>query len=269
MLNQQRRYTPGKPGYLAGNIFNLLRYLKTDLHGCNFSSLSVWQADGRGINLRHCNFAFADLTQSKFTEDFGETLLLAISPNKEQLAACDTNGQIRLWNLKDKRQQQTIRGHTAWTQMVVYSRDGQTLASCSSDRTIRLWNLHSGSCIGVIKSHQGRVRAIAFTPDGKTLASAGDDLVIKLWDVNTQTVIQTLKGHTDNIHSIVITPDAHIISSGDDGSIRGVAYLRDDFKFFYRLKNISSPAPLCEAVSFRAAPPSSSHKNATPDLLLD
>ena len=64
----------------------------------------------------------------------------------------------------------------------------------------------------------------------------------------------------------------------------GVAYLRDDFKFFYRLKNISSPAPLCEAVSFRAAPPaplceavsfraapsappSSSHKNATPKIL--
>ena len=219
LLARQRRHTPRKPGYLAGNIFNLLRYLKTDLQDFNFSNLSVWQADGRNINLRHCNFAFADLTQSKFTEDFGETLSLAISPDKEQLAACDTNGQIRLWNLKDKRQQQTLRGHSAWIQMVAYSPDGQTLASCSSDRTIRLWNPNSGSCIGVLKSHQGRVRAIAFTPDGH-LASAGDDRLIKLWDINTQTLIQTLIGHTDNIYSIVVSPNVDIISSGNDGSIR-------------------------------------------------
>ena len=220
LLARQRKYTPRQPGYLAGNIFNLLRYLETDLHRWNFSSLSVWQADGRGINLRHCNFAFSDLTHSKFTEDFGETLFLAVSSDKEQLAACDTNGQIRLWNLKNRRQQQTLRGHSAWTQMVLYSPDGQILASCSSDRTIRLWDLTSGSCIGVLKSHQGRVRAIAFTPDGQILASAGDDLVIKLWDIDTQTVIQTLEGHTDNIRSIVISPDEHLISSGDDGSIR-------------------------------------------------
>ena len=219
LLDRQRRHTPQKPGYLAGNIFNFLRYLEVDLARWNFSNLSVWQADARGVNLRHCNFAFANLTQSKFTEDFGETLSLAISPDKKQLAACDTNGQIRLWNLRDKRQQQTLRGHTAWTQMVVYSPDGQTLASCSSDRTVRLWNLNSGRCIGILKSHRGRVRAIAFTSDGH-LASAGDDLAIKLWDVNTQTVIQTFEGHTDNIRSIIITANAHIISSGDDGSIR-------------------------------------------------
>ena len=221
LLNKQRKHTPRKPGYLAGNIFNLLRYLKTDLCRWNFSNLSVWQADGRGIDLRQCNFAFADLTQSRFTEDFGETLSLAISPDRKQLAACDTNGQIRLWGLQDNRQQLTLGGHSAWTQQVIYSPDGQTLASCSSDRTIRLWNLNSGSCIGVLKSHQGRVRAIAFTPDGQTLASGGDDWVIKLWDVNTQTVRLTLRGHTDNIRSIIISPDGQtLISSGDDGSIR-------------------------------------------------
>lgn len=221
LLNRQRKHTPRKSGYLAGNIFNLLCYLKTDLHRWNFSNLSVWQADGRGINLKQCNFAFADLTQSRFTEDFGETLSLAISPDKKQLAACDTNGQIRLWNLQDNRQQLTLRGHSAWTQMVAYSPDGQTLASCSSDSTVRLWNLDLGNCIGVLKSHQGRVRAIAFTPDGQTLASAGDDWVIKLWEVNTQTVKLTLRGHTDNIRSIIISPDGQtVVSSGDDGSIR-------------------------------------------------
>lgn len=219
LLNRQRQHTPRKPGYLAGNIFNLLRYLKTDLHHWNFFSLSVWQADGRGINLRHCNFAFADLTQSKFTEDFGETLSLAISSDKKQLAACDTNGQIRLWSLKDKRQQLTLRGHSAWIHQVIYSPDGQTLASCSSDRTVRLWDLESGNCISVLKSHQGRVRAIAFTPDGKTLASGGDDWVIKLWDVDRQ-IKQTLEGHTNNIRSIIATSDGDLVSSSDDGSIR-------------------------------------------------
>lgn len=219
LLDRQRQQTPRKPGYLAGNVFNLLRYIEAHLDRWDFSNLSVWQADGRGINLRRGNFAFADLTQSRFTEDFGETLSLAISPDREQLAACDTNGQIRLWQIKDKRQQLTLQGHSAWAQQVVYSPDGRTLASCSSDRTIRLWDLSSGSCMGVLRSHQARVRAIAFTPNGQ-IASAGDDWAIKLWDLNTQTVRQTLKGHTNNIRSIVISPDGQIISSGDDGSIR-------------------------------------------------
>ncbi len=221
LLSKQRRKTPRKPGYLAGNIFNLLRYLHVDFRRWNFSHLSVWQADGRGLNLRQCNFSFADLSQSRFTEDFGDTLSLVISPDGAQLAACDTNGQIRLWELKSKRQQLTLRGHSAWTQMVAYSPDGQTLASCSSDRTIRLWNLASGKCIGVLKSHQGRVRAIAFTPDGQTLASGGDDITIQLWDVKTQIVKLTLVGHTKDVRSIVITPDSKtLISSGGDGSIR-------------------------------------------------
>ena len=245
LLNRQRRHTPRKSGYLAGNIFNLLRYLEADLDGWNFSSLSVWQADGRGMNLTNCNFAFADLSQSRFSEDFGETLSLAISPDREQLAACDTNGQIRLWSLRDKRQQQTLKGHSAWTHMVAYSPipptphssasrafrspqpplqrgakgKGGILASCSSDRTVRLWDLTSGDCVGIL-NHQGRVRAIAFTPDGQFLASGGDDPIIKLWDVNTKTVRQTLKGHTDKIRSIIINPDGRLISSSDDGSIR-------------------------------------------------
>ena len=219
LLNRQRQHTPRKSGYLAGNIFNLLCYLETDLDRWNFSNLSVWQADGRGMNLTNCNFAFADLSQSRFTEDFGETLSLAISPDKKRLAAGDTNGQIRLWSLSDRRQQQTLRGHCAWTQMVAYSRDGRALASCSSDRTIRLWDLASGSCNGILKSDGGRVRAIAFTPDGH-LASGGDDPIIKLWHLDTKTVRQTLVGHTDKIRSIIINLDGGLISSSDDGSIR-------------------------------------------------
>lgn len=32
-----------EPGYTGGNIFNLLSHLKTDLNGCDFSYLTVWQ----------------------------------------------------------------------------------------------------------------------------------------------------------------------------------------------------------------------------------
>ncbi|AGY56986.1 hypothetical protein GKIL_0740 [Gloeobacter kilaueensis JS1] len=44
MLEQQQRQAP-QPDYLAGNLLNLLVHLQSNLRGCNFSELTVWQAD--------------------------------------------------------------------------------------------------------------------------------------------------------------------------------------------------------------------------------
>jgi hypothetical protein len=45
-LLEQQQQVP-QPDYMAGNLLNLLVHLQSNLHGCDFSGLAVWQADLR------------------------------------------------------------------------------------------------------------------------------------------------------------------------------------------------------------------------------
>ncbi|MEG5082338.1 NB-ARC domain-containing protein [Microcoleus sp. AT8-B4] len=55
------------PGYGAGNIFNLLCQLQLDLTGADFSDITIWQADMRGVNLYQVNFSGSNLAKSVFS----------------------------------------------------------------------------------------------------------------------------------------------------------------------------------------------------------
>jgi hypothetical protein len=53
ILKWRRETSPLEPGYIGGNALNLLKQLQTDLSRKDFSYLTVWQADLRGINLHN------------------------------------------------------------------------------------------------------------------------------------------------------------------------------------------------------------------------
>jgi uncharacterized protein YjbI with pentapeptide repeats len=47
----ERQQQAPQSNYLAGNLLNLLVHLQTDLRGCDFSELTLWQADLRQVNM--------------------------------------------------------------------------------------------------------------------------------------------------------------------------------------------------------------------------
>ena len=70
LLASLRERTPRLPGYAGGNLLNLLLQLGVDLHGYDFSHLSVWQADLRGVVDAAINFSHADLSHSRLYRRF-------------------------------------------------------------------------------------------------------------------------------------------------------------------------------------------------------
>jgi uncharacterized protein YjbI with pentapeptide repeats len=60
----ERQQQAPQSNYLAGNLLNLLVHLQTDLCGCDFSELALWQADLRQVNLVGVNFRNTDLAKS-------------------------------------------------------------------------------------------------------------------------------------------------------------------------------------------------------------
>jgi WD40 repeat protein len=216
ILLKLRKEHSAVPGYGAGNILNLLCQLKIDLTGYDFSNLTVWQAYLRDTNLHHVNFAHADLENSAFIESFGNVFSIAFSPDGKSLAIGDTNGEIRLWQVKNAKQMLSLKGHESWVWSVSFSPDGQTLASSSQDCTIKLWDIRTGQCLITLQGGDSIVRSVELSPDGQVLASGHGDATVRLWDVLTGTCLRTLQGHDRSVWSVSFNPDGRTLASGSD-----------------------------------------------------
>ncbi|MDF5715255.1 MAG: NB-ARC domain-containing protein [Rhizonema sp. NSF051] len=213
-LAKLREKSPLERSYTAGNIFNLLCHLETDLTGYDFSYLSVWQADMRCLNLYDVNFAHADLAKSVFAETFGGILSVAFSPDGKFLVTGDMNGEIRLYQVADWKQLFTYKGHADWVTSIAFSPDSRILASGSDDQTIKLWNVTTGECLRILCGHEKGIWSIAFNSNGQVLASGSDDKTIKIWDVSDGKCLKTLQGHNNFVRAVIFSPDNQILFSG-------------------------------------------------------
>jgi WD40 repeat protein len=214
ILTMLRETSPLEPGYVGGNIINLLNRLGVDLTGYNFAELTIWQADLRNACLHEVNFQNADLAKSVFAETFGGIMSVAFSPDGKILAIGDTSGTIRLYRVTDFQQLLTCQGHTSWVVSLAFSPDGTTLASGSSDCTVRLWNASTGQSLHILREHAHEVWSVSFSRDGQTLASGSDDCTARLWRVATGKCIRVFSGHTNQILSVVFSRDGRTLISG-------------------------------------------------------
>ena len=216
-LLEQQRY---KPGYVAGNLINLLVQLQVDLCAWDFSQLVVAEADLRQVNLAGVNFQNADLATSIFSETLGIAMSIDISPDRQMVAVGDSSCMVHLWNITTHQLLATFEGHTSWVWSVAFSPDGNTLASSSNDASVRLWDVPSGQCLQVLTEHTGCVWSVSFSPDGERLASGSDDRTVRVWNLQGD-CLHVLEGHTQNVYSVHFSPDNQTLASGShDASIR-------------------------------------------------
>ncbi|MCC3591906.1 eIF2A-related protein [Microcoleus sp. PH2017_28_MFU_U_A] len=180
-----QQQSPKAPGYLGGNILNILCELETDLTNYDFSDLTISQAYLHGIQLHQVNFANSDLSKSFFSEPLGSILSVAFSHDGQLWATGDADKNIYIWRA-DGQLITTCVDHTNWVRSVAFHPQKQILASGSDDRTVRLWDINTGQCLATLQGHTDRVWSVAFSHDGKILASASDnaDRTVRLWDVD-------------------------------------------------------------------------------------
>lgn len=221
LLSTLRQKFPHQPGYAAGNILNLLIYLGSEVKDFDFSSLSVWQADLRGVNVHDINFVHADLAKSVFTETFGSIWAVAYSPNGKFFATGSSTSEIRLWETPDGKPLLTFKSSQRWVRAVCFSPDGSILASGGVDGTVKLWDVGTGQCLKTLQGHTRDISSVAFSPDGRTLASSSREETVRLWDISTGQCLKTLQGHTNTVWSVIFSPDGTIlISGGHDQTVK-------------------------------------------------
>lgn len=221
LLAAQRQGDIQHPGYLAGNILNLLSYAGYSLRGFDFSHVTVRQAYLLNVPLPDVNFAHAHFVATVFTSTFGNVYAIACSPQKNLLAVGTSTGDIWLYHVLRGTFLLTCQGHSDGVWSVAFSPDGRTLASGSDDQTVRLWDCDTGRCLHILRDHANRVRAVAFSPDGKLLATGSDDATIRLWEAESGRCLKTLQGHADRVWCVAFAPDGKLLATGStDQTVR-------------------------------------------------
>jgi transcriptional regulator with XRE-family HTH domain len=147
LLATQRRGDIQHPGYLAGNILNLLSYAGCSLRGFDFSHLTVRQAYLLNVPLHDVNFAHAQFVATVFTSTVGNILSNAYKPQNNLLAVGTSTGDVRLYHALRETFLLTCHGHTDGVWSVAFSPDGHLLASCNDGGTIKLWNAQANDCL--------------------------------------------------------------------------------------------------------------------------
>ena len=148
---------------------------------------------------------------------------LAWSPDGQTLAIGTgfIDGDIQLWDITNKKQIRTLKGHNDLVFSIAWSPDGQLFASGSNDATVRLWNMKSKHPILTLTGHSQAVLCVAWSPDGQILASASSDRTIQLWSPDTGRQVATLEGHTGSVTCISFSADGHLLASkSHDGTFQ-------------------------------------------------
>ncbi|PSB15463.1 hypothetical protein C7B76_13695 [filamentous cyanobacterium CCP2] len=221
IISRWQHHSPLKPGYVTGNVLNLLWQMGSDIHDRDFSRLVIRQAYLQDMTLHGVNFGEADLSQSVFAETLGSILAIDFSPNGKVLATGDTDYNVHLWDVATGEQQLSWQGHDDWIRSVRFSPDGTILATASEDQTIRLWEVATGRCLRTLEGHTSWVRFVSFSADGKRLVSASEDKTVRLWNVDSGECLNVFQGHTRTVRSATFSQDGKIIASASgDSTVR-------------------------------------------------
>lgn len=214
ILGQLQQESPLEPGYIAGNIINILAEIKEyNLNNYDFSYLTIWQAHLNNVDLSHTNFTCADIASSVFAEAMNCVLAVTFSPDGKLLATSDNDGEIRVWQVSEAKQILDWSADKSWLHSIAFSPDSQIIASGGIDTNIRLWNINTGKCLKTLKGHNNLVFSVSVSPSGQVIASGSTDGSVRLWDTNTGECLLILDSHSEGGLYVAFSPDGHILAT--------------------------------------------------------
>lgn len=143
--------------------------------------------------------------------------------NANLMAVGLDNGDILLWDLRNRRVVNRLIGHAFRVQGLHFSSDGSRLLSASLDTTCRLWDLDSGESLLVMK-HPAQVQDAAFSPDESLIATASDDGRVRVWRGTPQMRVEGKQ----NVENTVKSREGPWIPGGEATTPAG-KYIRDNF----------------------------------------
>ena len=142
-----------------------------------------------------------------------------ISPTGKYLAAALVNKTVALYDLKEQKFREPLRGHSQAVRDVVF-KDDNLLFSCGNDRSVIAWDINKNEPIWKNRQNNKNIKSLQLSKDKTKLVTASNDGSACI--INTEgdrLGIEELRVvHGDNyVNDAAISPDNNIIItvSGD------------------------------------------------------
>ncbi len=152
--------------------------------------------------------------------------VMAIAPEKRQLALGLSDHSIKILNLSDNFQPiANLSGHTNSVFALNYSPDEKNLVSAGRDAHMKFWESQNYTLLENIVAHMYAINFLSFKEDGKYLVTCSMDKSIKVWDAENYKLMKVIDkarnaGHGTSINKVLwSTYSGQVISISDDRTI--------------------------------------------------
>lgn len=147
---------------------------------------------------------------------------LRITSDDKLLAASFGNGDIRLYDLKSRKEVHHFDiAHEGGIWGMALAPNDNLLATGGKDSHVYVFDLGMRTRLLDLK-HPGEVNGLAFTPDSRHLATGCTDSGIRIFDVKTGEQVALVTGHErGTVTDLQFTSDGKLLASaGIDGTVR-------------------------------------------------
>lgn len=167
-----------------------------------------------------------------FSNEKNALLSASISPDSKNIAIATTNGNIQIWETKNKKLLSLIDDHKFVVNTVSYSSNGDFLASGSMDKTVRIFETKNYTEIKHITFPE-IVSSIAYSPDGKYLAVSCDDNTVSIINARDFSLRAKIEKTFFYISSTIFSNDGKYLAIGSHGD---KIYLFDSSNFEVKIE---------------------------------
>jgi WD40 repeat protein/tRNA A-37 threonylcarbamoyl transferase component Bud32 len=183
-------------------------------------SLVVSGGDDRTLRLWDTKTGELLRTIAGSSNDQGNTLSVAFSPDGTKLAASDT---LTVYQLTSREGRKQFLGHSYGVAGMAFHPEKPLLASGAWDRQLIVWDLQTGRMFKKGRSERNNpIHSIAAAPDGSVLATglatytngSGTDFAIDLWDWQSGQVRRQLKGPQAIVTSLAFSSTSKLLAAG-------------------------------------------------------
>ena len=218
------RGKPNKPDdFAVWNLFQILKLVRKDLSGGDFSNLDLSYCRANGIKLVNASFA-AILSEATVNDEFfmpyGHSLGLTCaqySSDEKYIITAAEDGKTKIWNATSLEEKESLEANKSIVNSARFGADNLTVLTASNDKTAKIWiwNRKTGKheIHLSLEGHNGSVLSATYNPkNGNQILTSSSDETARIWTINEESYeSEILRDHKGRVSFAQFNPNANRI----------------------------------------------------------